>query len=344
MHLDPAITLNLIWFMLLGVLLTGYGILDGFDLGVGILHLVANSDEERRLILNSIGPLWDGNEVWLVTFAGALFASFPDVYATALSSFYLAIMLILFGLIMRAVSIEFRSKIKVPFWFRFWDYSFFGSSTMVAFLFGYLIGHLFLGLPVGPDFELQRESWKFFHPYPILTGVLAVATCAMHGSIFLYLKTEGDLQAKINNWIWHTYGIFVVLYIFTTIFTLTQVPSATANLTRYPWLWSVVLLNVLAIGNIPRAIFLKKPGQAFVSSVATLSALAMLFGIAIFPNLIVSNINPAYSLSVNNAAASQGTLKTMLIIAMMGLPFVFSYTAITYWVFHGKVKLGKFSY
>jgi cytochrome bd ubiquinol oxidase subunit II len=193
-------------------------------------------------------------------------------------------------------------------------------------------------------FELKREIWNFAHPYPILTGVLAVATCAMHGSIFLYLKTEGTLQTKIHNWIWHTYGIFVVLYIFTTIFTLTQVPSATANLTRYPWLWSVVLLNVLAIGNIPRAIFLKKPGQAFVSSVATLSALAMLFGIAIFPNLIVSNINPAYSLSVYNAAASQGTLKTMLIIAIIGLPFVFSYTAITYWVFHGKVKLGKFSY
>lgn len=124
MHSDPAITLNLIWFMLLGALLTGYGILDGFDLGVGILHPIANSDEERRLILNSIGPLWDGNEVWLVTFAGALFASFPDVYATALSSFYLAIMLILVGLILRAVSIEFRSKIKVKGSFVFWDVCF----------------------------------------------------------------------------------------------------------------------------------------------------------------------------------------------------------------------------
>jgi len=344
MAVDSAHILNLIWFMLLGVLLTGYGVLDGFDLGVGILHLIANSDEERRLILNSIGPLWDGNEVWLVTFTGALFASFPDVYATALSSFYLAIMLILVGLIMRAVSIEFRSKIKIPFWFRFWDISFFASSTMVAFLFGFLIGHLFLGLPIGQDFELQRQSWNFLHPYPILTGILSVATCAMHGSIFLYLKTEGALQKKIYNWIWHTYGTFVVLYIFTTIFTLTQIPTATANLTRYPWLWSVVLFNVLAIGNIPRTIFMKKPGQAFASSMATLTALAMLFGIAIFPNLIVSSINPAYSLTVFNTAASQATLKTMFIIAVIGLPFVFSYTAVTYWVFHGKVKLGKFSY
>jgi len=344
MHEDPTYLLNFIWFMLLGVLLTGYGVLDGFDLGVGILHPIANSDEERRIILNSIGPLWDGNEVWLVTFAGALFASFPDVYATALSSFYFAIMLILVGLIMRAVSIEFRSKIKTAAWFRFWDWSFFGSSTLVAFLFGFLIGHLFLGLPVGPDFELQRQAWNFTHPYPILTGILAVSTCAMHGSIFLYLKTEGELQSKVHNWIWHTYGTFVVLYIFTTIFTLTKIPSAASNLLRYPWLWSVVLLNVLAVGNIPRTIFLRKPGQAFVSSMVTLSALAALFGIAIFPNLIVSNINPAYSLSIYNAAASQGTLKTMFLIAMIGLPFVFSYTVITYWVFHGKVKLSNYSY
>jgi cytochrome bd ubiquinol oxidase subunit II len=178
-HIDPAHSLNLIWFMLLGVLLTGYGILDGFDLGVGILHLIANSDDERRLIMNSIGPLWDGNEVWLVTFAGALFASFPDVYATALSSFYLAIMLILFGLIMRAVSIEFRSKIKVPFWYGFWDFSFFGSSTMVAFLFGFLIGHLFLGLPVGADFELKREGWNYTHFIPFLPASwrLLLAPC-----------------------------------------------------------------------------------------------------------------------------------------------------------------------
>jgi cytochrome d ubiquinol oxidase subunit II len=128
------------------------------------------------------------------------------------------------------------------------------------------------------------------------------------------------------------------------IFTLTQMPSATLNLTRYPFLWSVVLINVLAIGNIPRTIFMKKPGQAFVSSVATLEDLAALFGIAIFPNPIVSNISPAHGLSVYNAAASQDTLKTMLIIASLGLPFVFSYTATTCWVFHSKVKLGKFSY
>ncbi len=337
-------SMNLAWFILLGILLTGYGVLDGFDLGVGILHPVAKTDEERRIIINSIGPLWDGNEVWLVTFAGALFAAFPDVYALAFSSFYTNLMIILFALIFRAVSIEFRSKHKAALWRKFWDNCFFLSSISASFLFGYIIGQLFLGLPIDAQFELHREKMSFIELYPVVTGLLAVATCAMHGSIFLYLKTEGELQERIHNWMWHTYGIFVMVYIMTTIFTLTQIPSATVNLTRYPWLWSVVMVNVLAIGNIPRAIFLKKPGYAFLSSIATIAALAALFGIAIFPNFIVSSIDPSLSLNIYNAAASKGTLRTMLFIAVLGLPFVLSYTVIVYWVFHGKVKLGKFSY
>ncbi len=337
-------SMNLAWFILLGILLTGYGVLDGFDLGVGILHPVARTDEERRIIINSIGPLWDGNEVWLVTFAGALFAAFPDVYALAFSSFYTNLMIILFALIFRAVSIEFRSKHKAALWRQFWDSCFFLSSISATFLFGYIIGQLFLGLPIDAQLELHREKMSFIELYPVVTGLLAVATCAMHGSIFLYLKTESELQERIHNWMWHTYGIFVMVYILTTIFTLTQIPSATANLTRYPWLWSVVMVNVLAIGNIPRAIFLKKPGYAFLSSMATIAALAALFGIAIFPNFIVSSIDPGLSLNIYNSAASKGTLKTMLFIAVLGLPFVVSYTVIVYWVFHGKVKLGKFSY
>ncbi|MBP9094067.1 cytochrome d ubiquinol oxidase subunit II [bacterium] len=337
-------SLNFIWFMLLGVLLTGYGILDGFDLGVGILHPIAKTDEERRLIINSIGPLWDGNEVWLVTFAGALFAAFPDVYAMAFSSFYTNLMIILCALIFRAVSIEFRSKHPAKFWRQFWDACFFLSSLSASFLFGYIVGQLFLGLPIDGQLELHKERMSVLEFYPVITGLLAVATCAMHGSIFLYLKTEGELQERIHNYIWHTYGIFVMAYMLTTIFTLTQIPSATSNLKHYPWLWSVVLINILAIGNIPRTIFLKQPGYAFLSSIATIGALAALFGIAIFPNLIVSSIDPSLSLNIYNSASSQGTLKTMLFIAVLGLPFVLSYTVIVYWVFHGKVALGKFSY
>jgi cytochrome d ubiquinol oxidase subunit II len=340
MHLP----LNLIWFILLGILLTGYGVLDGFDLGVGILHLFSRGDDERRMLLNSIGPLWDGNEVWLVTFAGALFAAFPNAYALAFSGFYLLIMLVLVALIFRAVSIEFRSKRPWQWWRNFWDISFCLSSTLAAFIFGVIVGRLFIGVPVDATLEFTCDLGGHFQPYPVLTGLLAVAAFAMHGSIFLYLKTEGELQKKIHGWMWHSFGVFLVFYMLATIVTLVQIPSATANLIKMPWLWSVVVLNVLAIANIPRAIYLHKPGYAFLSSICTLAALACLFGVAIYPNIIVSSIDPHYSLNIYNAASSAKTLKIMLLVALLGLPFVFSYTAIVYWVFHGKVQLGKFSY
>jgi len=340
MHLP----LNFIWFNLIGILLTGYGVLDGFDLGVGILHLFAKEDNDRRIFLNSIGPLWDGNEVWLVTFAGALFAAFPNAYALALSGFYLLIMAILCALIFRAVSIEFRSKKDSKVWRSFWDISFSVSSTLATFLFGMMVGHLFIGVPVGPDMEFTSTLSSHFKLFPILTGVLAVAAAAMHGSIFLYLKTEGDLRTKIRAWIWNTYTIFLCFYMITTIVTLVKVPSAITNFEKMPILWLVVVINVIAIASIPRMLIVKKPGWAFVASMCTLSALAALFGIAIYPNLIVSSLNPAYSLNIYNAASSQTTLGIMLAVACLGLPFIFAYTIVVYWVFHGKVELGKFSY
>jgi cytochrome bd ubiquinol oxidase subunit II len=340
MHVD----LNLVWFILLGILLTGYGVLDGFDLGVGILHLFARKDEDRRIFLNSIGPLWDGNEVWLVTFAGALFAAFPNAYAATYSGFYLCIMTALMGLIFRAVSIEFRSKQTHPVWRNFWDVCFAGSSTLVAFIFGVIVGNLFLGLPIGPNMEFADFESVAFRPYAILVGFFAVAAAAMHGSIFLYLKTEGELQKMVHSWIWTSFGIFLVMYMLTTVATLVQVPRAIVNFETMPWLWIVVVLNMLAIANIPRAIFLNRPGYAFLSSICTLAALASLFGVALYPNILYSNIDPAYSLSIYSAASSQKTLGIMLIVAALGLPFVFSYTFVVYWVFHGKVQLGKFSY
>ncbi len=336
--------LNFIWFMLLGVLLTGYGVLDGFDLGVGILHLFARGDDERRVFLNSIGPIWDGNEVWLVTFAGALFASFPTVYAAAYSGFYLLFMVALFGLIFRAVSIEFRSKQTHQIWRTFWDVCFFLSSVTVTFLFGVVVGNLFLGVPLDSNQEFVGKLSLLFRPYAVLVGLFAIAAAAMHGSIFLYLKTEGALQEKIHKWIWTSFGIFLVFYMFTTVVTLVTIPRAVANLEHWPFLWSIVVLNILAIANIPRALHLNRPGYAFLSSVATLSALAALLGVALFPNMLYSNLDPANSLTIYNAASSEKTLGIMFVIALLGMPFVISYTAVVYWVFRGKVQLGKFSY
>src|SRR5512136_2633968 len=170
--------LNLFWFILLGILLTGYAILDGFDLGVGILHLAVKKDEDRRIFMNSIGPLWDGNEVWLVTFGGALFAAFPNAYATAFSGFYLAFMVLLFALIFRAVSMEFRSKRDTPAWRRFFDCCFFGASALATLLFGVAVGNCMKGIPIGPSHEFVGTFFDLLGVYPVIVGLFAVEMCS----------------------------------------------------------------------------------------------------------------------------------------------------------------------
>ncbi len=344
--------LHLLWFILLGVLLAGYAILDGFDLGVGILHLGARGDRERRVFMNSIGPLWDGNEVWLVTFGGALFAAFPNAYATAFSGFYLAFMLLLFALIARAVSMEFRSKQESPAWRSFFDFWFCIASTLATLLFGVAVGNAIRGLPIDARMEYVGGFWNLIHPYSVLVGVFAVAMFAMHGAIYLYLKTEGELQQRVHGWMWRAFGFFLVMYLLTTIYTLMQVPNATRNFKDYPWVWIVVVLNVLAIANIPRAIYLGRPFYAFISSCCSIAAFVFLFGVALFPYLLVSNLNPPaglpynpeWSLTIYNAASSEKTLGIMAVIAVIGMPFVLAYTAVIYWTFRGKVEIGKFSY
>ncbi len=336
--------LNLIWFFLLGILLIGYAILDGFDLGIGALHLFSKGDAERRTLINSIGPVWDGNEVWLVTGGGALFAAFPHAYATAFSGFYLAFMLLLFCLIFRAVALEFRSKEPWAWWRRTWDVSFSLASIVASLLFGVAIGNMILGIPIGPDMEFAGSFLSLLSPYPIAVGLFNLAIFAMHGSIYLYLKTEGDLQAKARRWIGRTFFTFLACYVIVTAWTLVRVPTMIANFRDFPWVWVVVLLNVLAIANIPRALHLGLPLRAFVSSACTIAALIFLFGIGVFPNLIVSSLDPAYNLTIYNAASSEKTLGIMLVIAIIGMPFVLAYTISIYWIFRGKVKLDQFSY
>lgn len=342
--------LTLIWFVLLGVLLIGYAILDGFDFGVGIVHpFVARGDTERRLTMNSIGPLWDGNEVWLVTFGGALFAAFPNAYATVFSGFYSAFMLLLFALIFRAVSLEFRSKVENRFWRSVWDWAFFGASLTAALLFGVAGGNLIAGMAINEagDYtgNMLNQLWSpTVGPYPLVVGLMTVAMFAMHGTIYLYLKTEGELQKRTHTAVWRTFGVFLVLYIFATMYTLQAVPGATRNFADAPWLWIVPILNVLAIANIPRAIHLGRPLYAFISSSATIAALAALFAAAIFPNFVVSTTDAADSITIYNARSSQKTLGIMLIVAAIGLPCVLSYTVAIYWTFRGKVTLDRQSY
>ena len=181
-------------------------------------------------------------------------------------------------------------------------------------------------------------------PYTLAVGLMTVAMFTMHGAIFLYLKTEGDLQQRIHGWMWRGFGFFLVTYLLTTIMTLVTVPRAVENFRQYPWAWGIVVLNVLAIANIPRAIYLRRPLYAFLSSCATIAALVFLFGMGLFPNLVTSHPTPANSLTIYNAASSPKTLGIMLMVAALGLPFVLTYTGIVYWTFRGKVSLDHHSY
>lgn len=337
-------TFAILWFGLLGVLLMGYVVLDGFDLGVGILHPLAPGDRERRVLMNSIGPLWDGNEVWLVTFGGALFAAFPVAYATVFSAFYEPFMLLLVALIFRAVSLEFRSKVKSAAWRRLWDFGFFGGSLLAAFLLGAAGGRTMIGIPLDENLRATVTLTDWLDPLPLLAGVLTVTLFCLHGAIFLLLKTEGELQSVVRRWAWRSFFAFAAVYAACTAYVVSAVPRATANFSLHPWFWIVPALNVLAIANIPRALRGGSPRYAFFSSAATILALAFLFAVAMFPNLVVSTTNAAWSVTLFNACSSEKTLGIMLVIALIGMPFVIGYTAVVYWVFRGKVTLDEASY
>lgn len=336
--------LNITWFILIGVLLAGYAILDGFDLGVGSLHLLTKTDEERRLLINSIGPVWDGNEVWLVTGGGALFAAFPEVYATVFSGFYTAFMLLLFMLIFRAVAIEFRSKQEMKWWRNMWDRAFSVSSILIALLMGVALGNIVIGIPLDENHEFLGSFLGLLNPYSILVGITTVALFMMHGAIYLVMKTEGELHEKARSWVNNTIIFFVITYVTTTMATLIFVPHMIDHIKEFPVLFVVALLSMLAIANIPREIHHKNDFKAFLSSCAAILTLFVLFAIGIFPNLVLSNPFPMNSLNLYNGASSQKTLGIMLIIAIIGIPFVLAYTVSIYWIFRGKVKINKMSY
>src|SRR5512147_1597568 len=246
--------LNTVWFVLVGVLLTGYAILDGFDLGVGALHLLTTRDEHRRLMINAIGPVWDGNEVWLVTGGGALFAAFPEVYATVFSGFYLAFMLVLCVIIFRAVAIEFRSKLPMPWWRQMWDASFSIASIGLSILLGVAFGNIIWGVPLDAQREFAGSFLGLLHPYALLVGITTVALFMMHGAIYVVLKTEGELHEIARGLVNNTIIFFIICYGITTMATLLYLPHMTQQMQRYPAFFAVAVLTMLAIANIPREI------------------------------------------------------------------------------------------
>jgi len=342
--MEIAFDLNTIWFLLIGALLSGYAILDGFDLGVGMLHLFVKEDEERRIMINSIGPVWDGNEVWLVTGGGALFAAFPHVYATVFSGFYNAFMILLFMLIFRAVAIEFRSKRPMKWWRQMWDVAFSVASFLIALLMGIALGNIITGIPIGSDKEFIGTFLGLLNPYALLVGITTVALFIMHGSIYGVMKTEGELQTRLRGWVNNSIIFFVICYVTSTMATLIYYQHMVENFRAAPVIFAIALLNMLAIANIPREISKRREIRAFFSSAASIAALLFIFAVGIFPNIVYSNPNPEYSLTIYNAASSEKTLTIMLIIAFIGIPFVFAYTITIYWIFRGKVKIDEMSY
>lgn len=338
-------TLDVIWYVVIILCIIGYAVLDGFDLGVGMLHLFTKKDEERRVFLNAIGPVWDGNEVWLVIVIGALFAGFPDVYAVLLTTFYIPAMVLLMGLMFRAVSIEFRSKRESPHWRRNWDILFAVGSFVIAFGIGAALGNMIQGIPLDENHVFVGTFKDFLSPFAMLIGTLTVALFTMHGAIFLVMKTEGELHDKIKSWVPFTIVFFIYMYTVATYTTLYDKPHMIESMKKYPFLFIVPLLGLCTIAAVPYLMKKKRDGWAFISSCLSIAFLSVLAAIGTFPYMVRSSIDPEYnSLLIYNSASSQLTLKVLLIIVAIGVPMVLGYGFYVYRVFRGKVKIEPHSY
>ncbi|HEX6087184.1 MAG TPA: cytochrome d ubiquinol oxidase subunit II [Thermoanaerobaculia bacterium] len=337
---DVMLDLQLTWFLLIGVLLAGYAILDGFDLGVGMLHLfIAKDDRERRVLLNSIGPVWDGNEVWLLTAGGAIFAAFPKVYATVFSGFYLALMLLLTALVLRAVSLEFRSKVEAPRWRAAWDGAFAFGSFLPALLFGVAIGNVLRGVPIGADGEFAGTFFGLLNPFSLTVGLLSTAMFVMQGASWLSFRTDGPLRARAARAGRFAWVAFVALWLVATFYSRIEAPHLWTNYAgALTWIAPVVF--VLAAAAWPFV----TGTRAFALSSLSIAALIGIMGQALFPFMVPSLDDLANSLTIRNASSSMLTLKVMLVIALAGMPFVVGYTIWIYRQFMGVVVLDEHSY
>jgi cytochrome d ubiquinol oxidase subunit II len=335
---------NLWWFLVFGAVISGYAILDGFDLGAGSLHLFLRKEESRRIAMNAIGPIWDGNEVWLVIGGGALFAGFPVAYAAIFSAFYVPFMIFLVGLIFRAVSIEFRSKEPWPLWRRCWDIVYCFASVVISLSLGLMLGNVVEGLPLNANREFDGDLLSFFNPFAIMVSITTLALFMMHGAIFLTMKTENRLFVKLhvlaNNFI----VFFVVSFVITTLYTLLYIPHLSDFFKSRPGWFAIPLLMILTIANIPRQVKVGKYRYAFVSSAVTIALLLIMVALEVFPYLLYSPQHPGNSISVYNAASSTRTMKILLVMALIGTPLVGIYTSFVFWTFKGKVKLDEMSY
>lgn len=329
--------LQTIWFGLIALLFAGYAVLDGFDLGVGMWHLFTRGERERRTLLNAIAPFWDGNEVWLLTAGGALFAAFPPVYASVFSGFYLALMLLLLALIVRAVAIEFRAHETSPAaWLR-WDAAFALGSLVAVLLLGVALGNILRGIPLDAGGNYTGGFFGLLNPFALAVGVLNLAMIATHGALYLVVKTEGPLAERARGWAkiaWIAYLPLAAM----TVFAAFRYGHLQVNYLAHPVLWAVPALGLIAIILAGVWNGAGQPGRAFAASAAGIVLLLASAAAALFPTLVPALGHPAWSLTAHNASSTALTLKTMLIMAVSGMVLVLGYTVWVYRTFRGKAR------
>ena len=328
-----------VWFVLIGVLLLGYSILDGFDLGIGALFpFLARNREEKEGLIKSVGPFWDGNEVWLLTGGGALFAAFPQAYATVFSGFYLALMLVLFSLIFRAVSLEFRAH--DPRRRAFWEGSFIAGSLLPSLLFGVALGNVIQGVPLNNHMDFTGSFFTLLRPYPLVLGLLGLVSILLQGSTFVLVKMEGAVRDRAKKIIGILSMVFAALAGLAFLVSVIYTPWALSRV--LPWVFTALLAGCFV--GLRRAVNRDMDGRSFAWSSGLFIGLWGIAGSVMFPNLVRASNDLSLSLDIFNSSSSVLTLKVMLIIALVGMPLVVAYTIYLYKVFRGRIKLGEEGY
>ncbi len=329
-------TLQTLWFILIAVLFTGFFFLEGFDYGVGILlPFIAKEDRERRAVINTIGPFWDGNEVWLITAGGAMFAAFPHWYATLFSGFYLALILMLVALIIRGVAFEFRSKSENPSWRNMWDWAIFAGSAIPAILWGVAFANIIRGVPIDQNMNYTGGFFNLLNPYALICGLTSLCIFTLHGSVFLTLKTTDEIRdnaMKAAKKVWAPATLFSFVFVAYTF----GETDLFARLGINPGI--VPVFSVLALGSV---IFLLKKnasGWAFIMTGTAIAFSTTTIFLGLFPRVMVSSLNPEWNLTIYNASSSEYTLGIMSIVALIFVPLVLVYQAWTYWVFRQRVS------
>jgi cytochrome d ubiquinol oxidase subunit II len=329
--------LETIWFLLWGLIWGIYFMLDGFDFGLGaLLPFITRSDKEKRVIYNAIGPFWDGNEVWLITAGGVTFAAFPTTYAVMFSTLYTPLLMILFALIIRAVSFEFRNKIASQSWKSFWDACLFIGSFIPALLFGVAFANIFQGIPFDKNYMFQGNLFTLLNPYGLLGGILFVALFLVHGSIWLAIKSDGNLHIRAKSTassLWVFLLVVAVVFLGYTWFATPLYKNYLSN----PILFILPLITVIALLATRLFILRNAFWKAWTASSLTILT-AVLFGVVgLFPNMYPSSIDPTLNLTAFNSSSSPLTLKIMLAVALVMVPIVIAYQAWAYHLFSGKI-------